>query len=98
MKGFQLMRRKIIFSIVVAMVYSSVLTAQNVGIGIASPQEKLHVGGASSTIRIDGLSSSGTVSYTGTNILFCDANGNLTRIAPASAFNSGYFWSTLGTS
>ena len=36
------------------------LTAQNVGIGTSTPQQKVHVAGAGQTIRIDGLSGVGT--------------------------------------
>ncbi len=48
------------------------LNAQNVGIGIATPQQKLHVAGAGQTIRVDGLSGAGTRN------VYANAFGDLT--------------------
>lgn len=52
--------------------FSIKLTAQNVGIGIATPQQKLHVAGAGQTIRVDGLSGAGTRN------VYANAFGDLT--------------------
>jgi hypothetical protein len=46
--------------------------SQNVGIGIATPQQRLHIGGAGQTIRIDGLSG------VGTRNVYVNAFGDLT--------------------
>lgn len=64
------------------------LSAQNVGIGTSSPTQKLHVAGNSSTLRVEGLGSSGTfVSGTTANtdkILWVDGNGVVKALTPGS--------------
>jgi hypothetical protein len=49
--------------------------AQNVGIGITNPAEKLHVNG---TVRVNSLAG------TGTRMVSSDANGTLTNIGPGA--------------
>ncbi len=57
--------------------------AQNVGIGVSSPGQKLHIGGNTNTLRIDGLSSTLGGSFIANPTLnthkltFVDANGDL---------------------
>ncbi len=54
----------------------------NVGIGTSAPSATLHIGGTASTVRLEGLTGSGT------RLLQADAAGNLTTVAttyPASA-------------
>ncbi|MCW5520656.1 hypothetical protein J1N09_12450 [Aureitalea sp. L0-47] len=54
--------------------------AQAVGIGTSNPQEKLHIAGANSSIRIDGLNSSNNSENSGGTDLYnvvVDSDGNL---------------------
>jgi len=53
------------------------VTYAQVGIGTTSPQEQLHVAGTGSTVRIEGLSSVGTVTGTAIKSVSVDAHGNL---------------------
>jgi hypothetical protein len=63
---------------------ASVSTAQNVGIGISTPLQKLHIGGNSNTIRVDGLSSSGTMfgaPAASERLVFVTGNGDLKALS-----------------
>ncbi len=60
--------------------------AQNVGIGTATPLQKLHVSGVGQTIRVDGLAGVGIRS------VYANANGDLTTTAGLPAPG----WMTLG--
>ncbi len=61
----------------------------NVGIGIATGLQKLHVNGSTSGVRIGGLATGGsfitTPSVTTDKIMYADANGDLRAIANGSA-------------
>lgn len=76
--------------------FAGTLSAQNVGIGTAAPVDKLHVAGAANSIRIEGLSSTGT--YVGTGIplraVFVDANGSLVKGGAGATFTDA--WYTIG--
>lgn len=71
------MLKSVIFtlSILVLMSITAAVSAQNVGIGTASPAEKLHVAG---NIRANFLSG------VGTRVVGADLNGSLTIIAPGT--------------
>jgi hypothetical protein len=77
-------------------IVSSTATAQNVGVGTAAPQQKVHVSGAANTVRIAGVSSTGTFADVGTNVLYADNDGDVTRIAPTTAPGNSVFWNILG--
>jgi hypothetical protein len=55
-----------------------------VGIGITTPTEELHIGGASSTIRIESLNAVNNINNNGVKLapVFIDANGDLTITPP----------------
>lgn len=62
----------VLLSHIVFMLFSATLHAQNVGIGTATPLEKLHVAG---NLRVNGLAGLGT------RMVGSDANGTLVNIA-----------------
>lgn len=70
--------------------------AQNVGIGTATPSEKLHVAGSGNGLRIDGLSSTGTFTGNGTPLkaVFVDANGSLVKGGAGTPSTDA--WYTIG--
>jgi hypothetical protein len=72
--------------------------AQNVGIGTATPSEKLHVAGSGNGLRIDGLSSTGTFTGNGTPLkaVFVDANGSLVKGGAGTPSIDA--WYTVGNS
>src|SRR5688500_4022869 len=89
-------------------IFSGVAQAQNVGIGIAAPTQKLHVSDATlpnaATIRVNGLSSTTTLAL-GTapfSVVMVDANGVMyrggTTGSPANAwFTTGNAGTVNGT-
>lgn len=77
--------------------FTALLTnAQNVGIGTATPSEKLHVAGSGNGLRIDGLSSTGTFTGNGTPLkaVFVDANGSLVKGGAGTPSTDA--WYTVG--
>ncbi|MCC6384278.1 MAG: tail fiber domain-containing protein [Bacteroidia bacterium] len=66
------MKRKLFLLALIVAGWSYNCCAQNVGIGIATPQQKLHVAGSGQTIRVDGLSGAGTRN------VYANAFGDLT--------------------
>jgi|GEM_PF-1481967 len=69
--------RKVLQYLLLALPFAT--TAQNVGIGTATPAQKLHVAGAGQTVRVDGLSG------VGTRAVYVNNNGDLTTIPGAPA-------------
>lgn len=64
----------------IGFVFSSFLTLAQVGVGTNSPQEELHVAGATSTIRIEGLNAANNPLNLGPNEntrVYANANGDL---------------------
>jgi len=76
--------------------FAGTLSAQNVGIGTPAPVDKLHVAGVANSIRIEGLSSTGTYTGTGTPLraVFVDANGSLVKGGAGATFTDA--WYTVG--
>lgn len=93
------MKKSVIFySLLILLVY--VAQAQNVGIGTATPSQKLHVSDGASpntaTIRVSGLSSTtaltaGTAPY---KVVIADDNGVLYRGGSAGAGNTDAWYTT----
>ncbi len=99
-----IMKQCIIYYLLFVVIYS--LNAQNVGIGIATPTQKLHVSDGTSpniaTIRVSGLSSAtalpaGTAPY---RVVMVDANGVMYRGGSAGTGNLDAWYTTgnAGTS
>ena len=93
--------RKIVIATLLAVVGICAVRAQNVGIGIAAPAQKLHVSDASlpnaATIRVSGLSTTTTLAA-GTGpmaVVIVDANGVMYRGGSAGALNTDA-WLTTG--
>jgi hypothetical protein len=74
---YDIMRKSILISLLILISFKS--KSQNVGIGIATPQQRLHVAGAGQTIRVDGLSG------VGTRLVYANAFGDLTNTAGSPA-------------
>lgn len=66
------------------LVSANQLFSQNVGIGIVNPLQRLHIGGSTGTIRIDGLATGGNFiaapSAPTDNLLFSDASGDIYKM------------------
>lgn len=93
--------RKSVLALLLAMFGIGTLNAQNVGIGTATPAQKLHISDASlpnaATVQVTGLSSTSTLGA-GTGpmrVVIVDANGVLYRGATTGAGNTDA-WYTLG--
>jgi hypothetical protein len=93
--------RKLLLAFLLAWPACVLLQAQNVGIGIAAPAQKLHVSDATlpnaATVRVSGLASTTTLTA-GTGpmaVVIVDANGVMYRGATAGAGNVDA-WYTLG--
>ena len=69
--------RKSIYLFIVFICIASISTAQNIGIGTANPQEKLHVQGG--TVRVSALTG------TGQRLLYATNNGNLNALTDGAA-------------
>jgi hypothetical protein len=88
------MKISAIFSaIFIFLFYSTECIAQNIGIGVTTPLQKLHVGG---NVRVDGMAASGT------GIITTNANGDLLRTNFSGNANdvlkgNGTFGSVPGT-
>lgn len=67
-----------IMAFVMTIIFSTISYAQ-VGIGNTNPQQELHISGANSTIRIDGLNSTNNTNNDGTDLapIAVDENGDL---------------------
>jgi hypothetical protein len=65
--------------ITLVLLFTTLITFSQVGIGTTNPQETLHVSGNASTVRVDGLSSTGTVTGTPTSNVSVSTNGNLVK-------------------
>lgn len=85
------MTRKITILLLTVSLSCFYVKAQNVGIGTSTPTEKLHIGGTTSTLRVEGLATGGTASGTASaatdKILWTDANGVIRSL---SGGNAGY--------
>ncbi len=95
------MKRKVLLLFVFLALASTSIYAQNVGVGIAAPTQKLHVSDGASpntaTIRVSGLSST-TALAAGTapfSVVIVDANGIMYRGGTVGAGNQNA-WYTLG--
>ena len=74
-----------------AFLFNSFLLSAQVGIGTTNPLEQLHIAGATSTIRVDGLNSTNNVNNLGganTYDLQVDEDGNLTVVNTASSMST----------
>ncbi len=62
------------------LIFSQFNISAQVGIGTTSPQQKIHVAGKTSTIRVEGLNATNNINNTGLteSLLYVDSNGNLT--------------------
>lgn len=95
------MKRKVLLLFMFLAVASTSIYAQNVGVGIAAPTQKLHVSDGTSpntaTIRVSGLSST-TALAAGTapfSVVIVDDNGVMYRGGTVGAGNQNA-WYTLG--
>jgi hypothetical protein len=93
--------KKILLALLLAFSAIGVLEAQNVGIGVAAPLQKLHVADATlpnlATVRVSGLSTT-TALTAGTGpmaVVIVDANGVMYRGASTGA-GAVDAWYTLG--
>lgn len=67
-----------------AMLILPVFVFSQVGIGITTPSEELHIGGSTSTIRIESLNSINNINNDGVKLapVYVDGNGDLTITPP----------------
>ncbi len=81
---YYFMKPKAPIFIVFTMLFVTMTSYGQVGIGTTNPQQELHVAGSSSTIRIDGLNSTNNPVNTGVRnqAVYVNANGDL--ILPAT--------------
>mgnify|MGYP006206653581 FL=1 len=74
--------------------FCSIFTFGQVGVGTTNPQESLHIGGNTSTIRIEGLDQFNDPLNLGATALtpvFVDNQGNFTLVKPGyTAGDTGY--------
>ncbi len=89
---------KKIFTLFNLLILVSSNFAQNIGIGTNTPADKLHIEGSSNSIRIDGLSNTGTYSLTRVPIkaVFFDINGSLVKGGNGSPLVDA--WYSIGNS
>src|SRR5690349_1192965 len=81
--------KKISILVISTVLFSLACNAQqNIGIGTTNPQQKLHIGGAGNTIRIDGIKTGNTFSITpsatSNQLLYGNANGDISSIPAGS--------------
>ncbi|MEP7168436.1 MAG: hypothetical protein ABI855_03630 [Bacteroidota bacterium] len=70
--------------LVLLLASTKIVPAQNVGIGTVNPLQKLHIAGATSSLRIDGVATGGSYISAPTantdNLLFSDAAGDIHKM------------------